>query len=225
LFSDLPKAVLGALIIDAVVFGMMNVSEMKRLYQVARTDFWIAIAAILGVLGAGVLAGVIIGVVLSIVWLVHVSANPTMPVLGHKRGSQVFRSVAEFPDSKTYPGLLVMRFDAGLHFASSDALEDRLRELADDTELPIEVGVIDFGGVNFIDSQGSAKIAEIVELAEARHVEMRLTRVKPHVYELLRRDGVIEALGEGNVYGNIYEAAADRIPAHMDESGADDPEQ
>ncbi len=225
LFSDLPKAVLGALIIDAVVFGMMNVSEMKRLNRVARTDFWIAIAAILGVLGAGVLAGVIIGVVLSIIWLVHVSANPTMPVLGHKHGSQIFRSVEEFPDSKTYPGLLVMRFDAGLHFGSSDALEDRLRELADDTELPIEVGVIDFGGVNFIDSQGSAKIAEIIELAEARHVEMRLTRVKPHVYELLRRDGVIEALGEGNVYGNIYEAAADRIPAHMDGSEAADPEQ
>ena len=76
-----------------------------------------------------ILAGVIIGVVLSIVWLVHVSANPTMPVLGHKHGSQVFRSVEEFPDSKTYPGLLVMRFDAGLHFGSSDALEDRLRRL------------------------------------------------------------------------------------------------
>jgi hypothetical protein len=32
------------------------------------------------------------------------------------------------------------------------------------------------------------------------------------VLSLLRRDGVIEKLGEDKVYGNVYEAAADRIP-------------
>ena len=212
LFSDLPKAVLAALIIDAVVFGMMNVAEMKRLYRVARTDFWIAVAAILGVLGAGVLAGVIIGVVLSILWLVYVSANPTMPVLGHKPGSQVFRSIDEFPDGRTYPGLLVMRFDAGLHFGSSDALEDRLRVLADDADPPLQTVVIDFEGINFIDSQGSAKVAELIGLGAARGIEVRLTRVKPHVFRLLQRDGVIDVLGEEKVYGNVYEAAADQIP-------------
>ncbi len=212
LFSDLPKPVLAALIIDAVIFGMMNVAEMKRLYRVTRADFWIAVAAILGVLGAGVLAGVIIGVVLSIVWLVYVSATPTMPVLGHKVGTQVFRSIEEFPDGRTYPGLLVMRFDAGLHFGSSDALGDRLRELADDADPPIEVAVIDFEGVNFIDSQGSATLAEIVAAGRTRRVEVRLTRVKPQVYRLLQRDGVIDHLGTDKVYGNVYEAAADRIP-------------
>ena len=31
LFSDLPKAVLGAVIIDAVVFGMIDVRELRRL--------------------------------------------------------------------------------------------------------------------------------------------------------------------------------------------------
>src|SRR5690349_21540828 len=32
LFSDLPKPVLAAIIIDAVVFGMMDVGEMRRLW-------------------------------------------------------------------------------------------------------------------------------------------------------------------------------------------------
>ena len=36
LFSDLPKPVLGAIIIDAVVFGMMDVAEMRRLWRVSR---------------------------------------------------------------------------------------------------------------------------------------------------------------------------------------------
>ena len=53
LFSDLPKAVLGAVIIDAVVFGMIDLAELRRLYRVTRFDFWVAVAAIVGVLSAG----------------------------------------------------------------------------------------------------------------------------------------------------------------------------
>jgi anti-anti-sigma factor len=212
LLSGLPKAVLAAIIIEAVVMGMMDMAEMRRLYRVTRVDFWIAIAAILGVLGGGVLVGVLIGIVLSIGWLIYVSAAPHMPVLGREPGTQVFRSIDEYPDSETYPGLLVLRFDAGLFFASADALEDRIRELALQADPPLTTIVIDFEGVNFIDSQGSDKVAELVELATNYEVELRLTRVKPEVKALLRRDGVIDRLGESQVYGNVYEAAADQIP-------------
>ena len=51
-------------------------------------------------------------------------------MLGRRPGTQVFRSLERYPDGVTYPGTLVVRFDAGLFFASADALEDRLRELA-----------------------------------------------------------------------------------------------
>ena len=212
LFSFLPKAVLAAIIIDAVVFGMMDVKEMRRLRHVARVDFWIAIAAILGVLGGGVLVGVMIGIVLSIGWLIYVSAAPNMPELGRQPGTQGFRSIDEYPDSETYPGLLVLRFDSGLFFASADALEDRIRELALQADPPLHTVVIDFEGINFIDSQGSDKVAELAELATNYDVELRLTRVKTEVKELLRRDGVIDRLGESQIYGNVYEAAADQIP-------------
>src|SRR4029077_14994620 len=47
LFSHLPKAVLGAVIIDAVVFGMIDLAELRRLYRVTRFDFWVAAAAII----------------------------------------------------------------------------------------------------------------------------------------------------------------------------------
>jgi anti-anti-sigma factor len=191
---------------------MMDVKEMRRLRRVARVDFWIAVAAILGVLSAGVLAGVMIGIVLSIGWLIYVSAAPHMPELGRESGTQVFRSVDEYPDSETYPGLLVLRFDAGLFFASADALEDRIRELALQADPELHTVVLDFEGVNFIDSQGADKVAELVELAANYDIELRLTRVKPDVKNLLRRDGVIDSLGESRIYGNVYEAAADKIP-------------
>ncbi|MDH3683242.1 MAG: SulP family inorganic anion transporter, partial [Acidimicrobiia bacterium] len=212
LFSDLPKAVLAALIIDAVVFGMMDVAEMKRLRLVARVDFWIAVAAILGVLSAGVLAGVIIGVVLSLGWLVYIAVNPRMPVLGRRPGTQVFRSLDNYPDGESYPGLLVLRFDAGLFFATSDALEDRLRELAQDADPRFDTVVISFEGVDFIDSQGADKLAELLDLAEAYGAELRLARVKPDVLDLLDRAGVLERLGDDKIFGNVYNAVEDALP-------------
>ena len=93
LFSELPKAVLAAIIIDAVVFGMIDIPELRRLYRVTRFDFWIAVAAILGVLSAGVLAGVVIGIVLSLGWLIYVATQPSMPLLGREPDTQVFRDI------------------------------------------------------------------------------------------------------------------------------------
>ena len=129
LFSHLPKAVLGAIIIDAVVFGMIDVRELRRLYRVTRVDFWIAVAAIVGVLSAGVLAGVVVGVVLSL-GLAHLRRNAARRCRssGRELDTQVFRDLSENPDDQTYDGVAVLRLDGGLFFATADALENRIRE-------------------------------------------------------------------------------------------------
>ena len=97
LFSKLPKPVLAAVIIDAVVFGMIDLPELRRLRRVTRFDFWIAVAAIVGVLSVGVLAGVVVGVVLSLGWLIYVATSPPIPLLGREAGTQVFRDLEEHP--------------------------------------------------------------------------------------------------------------------------------
>jgi SulP family sulfate permease len=212
LFSDLPKSVLAAIIIEAVVMGMMDVLEMKRLFRVNRSDFWIAIAAITGVILAGVLAGVIIGVLLSLGALIYISAVPEMPQLGRAPKSQAFLSLEEHPEAETYPGVLVVRFDAGLYFATSDALEDGLREFALDADPRITTLVLDFEGVNFTDSQGTETLGKIIGLVRNYGADIRLARVKTRVIRMLDNDGVLEQLGEDHIYGNVYEAAADFIP-------------
>ncbi len=203
LFSDLPKAVLGAVIIDAVVFGMIDVAELRRLRRVARFDFWIAVAAIVGVLSAGVLAGVVIGVALSLLWLVYVATQPPMPLLGREPGTQVFRDLVENPDDETFPGILVLRLDGGLFFATAEALEDRIRELPQDGRRAL---VLSLEGVNFVDSQGSAKLTEIHRLTQADGVTLRLARVKPHVRAVLEADGVVDLLGADHIHGNVHRA-------------------
>jgi len=211
LFSYLPNAVLSALIIEAVVMGMMDVPEMRRLHHVKRTDFWIAIAAIFGVLSAGVLAGVIIGIILSIGWLIFISASPSMPELGREPGTEVFLDLGEDPNLQTYPGVLVLRFDGGLFFASADALQGRLSDLAHEADPPLRIIVIDFEGINYIDSQGADTVAEVLDLATGHNIELRLTRLKANVKAVLDRDGVIDRLGEGYIYGNVYGAVVDQM--------------
>lgn len=212
LFSDLPKAVLAAIIIDAVVFGMIDVAELRRLHRVARVDFWVAVAAIVGVLSAGVLAGVVIGVVLSLGWLIYVATRPSMPLLGREAGTHVFRDLDENPGDETFPGIAVVRLDGGLFFATSEALEDRIRAIADDGR-SLHALVLDLEGVNFIDSQGAAKLAEIHELTATLGATLRLARVKPGVMSVLRADGFVESLGTSRFHGNVQRAVRAQLEA------------
>ena len=221
LFSDLPKPVLAALIIEAVVMGMMDVPEMRRLFRVKRFDFWIAFAAIVGTLAFGVLQGVMIGIVLSLVWLISVSTRPPMPLLGRERGTQVFRELEEHPGDERVPGVVILRMDGGLFFATSAALEDRIRDVALST--PGITGIVlDCGGIDFIDSQGSAKMREIVELTEQAGVTLRLARLKPAVRDVLRRDGVLDLIREERTHGNIDHAVAAQLAAEIHAASEDE---
>ena len=213
LFSNLPKPVLAALIIEAVVMGMMNVPEMRRLARVQRFDFWIAIAAILGTLLFGVLAGVVIGIGLSLLWLISVATHPKMPILAREPGTQVFREWADHPDDEQVPGVVALRVDGGLFFATSDALEDRIREVIHST--PGLTGIVlDFGGIDFIDSQGSAKLGDVVHLANESDIVLRLAGVKPDVSSTLGKDGILDRLGTDRIHGSVHRA----VQAHLDAS-------
>jgi high affinity sulfate transporter 1 len=209
-FSVLPKPVLAALIIEAVVMGMMDVPEMRRLARVKRFDFWIAIIAIVGTLLVGVLAGVMIGIGLSLIWLISVATRPRMPLLGREPGTQAFRELDEHPGDDQFPGVVVVRLDGGLFFATSDALEDRVREVA--LSSPEITGIVlDCEGIDFIDSQGSAKMREILDLTEQAGVTLRLARVKPDVRELLARDGVLDRIGDDKINDAVDHAVAAQI--------------
>lgn len=212
LFSDLPNAVLAALIIEAVVMGMMDVPEMRRLFRVQRFDFWIAVAAVVATLLFGVLAGVLIGIGLSLLWLISVATRPRMPLLGRAPGTHAFRELDEHPADEQFPGVVVLRLDGGLFFATSDALEDRVREVALST--PGVTGIVlDCEGIDFADSQGSAKLREIVELTEQAGVTLRLARVKPGVRDLLGRDGMIDRIGRDRIHAGVQQAVTAQVTA------------
>ena len=140
-------------------------------------------------------------------------------MLGRQAGTQVYRDVTTHPDDEEAPGILVIRLDGGLFFATADPLEDRIRDLIHD-RTNVTGFVLDCEGINFIDSQGSAKLAEIVRLANESGITVRLARLKPIVAATLERDGVLERIGIDQIHGNVYRA----VQAHK--AGlSDQPEQ
>jgi anti-anti-sigma factor len=148
---------------------------------------------------------VLVGIALSLLWLVRVATRPAMPVLGRERGTQVFRDLTENPDDEQPAGIVVLRMDGGLFFATSDALEDRVRSLVQEGT-GVRAVVLSLEGVDYMDSQGAAAVGNLVELTADAGVGLRLARVKPAVRAVLERDGVVERLGVDHVHGNVHRA-------------------
>ena len=214
LFSNLPEAVLGAVIIQAVTLGMMNVGEMKRLILVKPYEFAAALAALLGVMTFGILQGVFIGVGISIIWLVAVSALPYIPELGRKPGTNAFYDLEQHDDCETIPGVKILRFDGGLFFVNADALSDRLRQIRVETPTGIDGVILSMEGVNFIDAEGADVLIAIAQAGIDHDIDLHLARVKPQVLEVLERDGFFELVDRDRVHDNIDAAVQRHATLH-----------
>lgn len=66
--------------------------------------------------------------------------------------------------------------------------------------------VLDLEGVDLVDSQGAAKLSEILDYTQSLHVELRLARLKPAVGIVLARDGVLDRIGPDRIHGNVQRA-------------------
>jgi anti-anti-sigma factor len=145
----------------------------------------------------------VIGIVLSLGWLIYVATQPSMPLLGREPDTQVFRDIRENPADQTYDGIAVLRLDGGLFFATSEALENRVRRIVGSD---VRTLVLDLEGVDFVDSQGSAKLAEIHAFLATDDVDFRIARVKPRVRSVLAADGVVDLIGLDHIHGNVHRA-------------------
>ena len=143
---------------------------------------------------------------------------PTSPCLGVSPAPRSTGDASNNPDDEQPPGIAVVRLDGDLFFATADALEDRIRDVID-TSSRLEGIVLDCEGINFVDSQGSAKMAEISRLAQESGLTLRLARVKPAVAATLDRDGVLKRIGPDHIHGNVHRAVQAQKAATADKPG------
>jgi len=183
----------------------MDVKAMKRVYRLNRSEFWVGTLALLGVLTFGTLQGVLMGLVLSLLVLIARSSKPNIPVLGRWPNTEVFHSLDENPGSETYPGLVIIRFDGALYFATANGLRDRVREVTADVDPPVREVLIDMEGINYIDIEGSDMLAEITKDMRGVGVEIHLARVKHAVMEMLEKDGVDQIIGRDHIHDKVVD--------------------
>jgi anti-anti-sigma factor len=136
-------------------------------------------------------------------------------ILGREPGTEVFRELAEHPDDEQVRGVVAIRLDGGLFFATSDALEDRIREVIHSARDLTGV-VLDCEGIDFIDSQGSAKLGDIVNLTQESGITLRLAGLKPTVSATLVKDGILDRIGMDKIHGSVDRG----VKAQLDTSAA-----
>ncbi|MCF8543602.1 MAG: STAS domain-containing protein, partial [Candidatus Nanopelagicales bacterium] len=133
-FSDVisafPTAALGGVVVYAAI-RLIDIAEFRRLWHFRRREFFIAVAAVVGVLVFDILYGVLAAIALSVVELLTRVARPHAAVLGQAEGVAGWHDIDDYPTSTQIPGLLVFRYDPPLFFANAEDFSRRCRAAID----------------------------------------------------------------------------------------------
>lgn len=218
LFEPLPEAVLGAIVIHAV-WKLIDFSGFVTLWRIRRFDFWLAVAAFLGVVLIDILQGIIVGVVLSLVVLVYRASFPEGRELGRLEtddGHHDFVDLEANLEARTLPGVVVYRQTGSLIFSNAQAFSQYARELLwKRTDPPAELLVVDCEQMADMDTTGAEELISLFDELGAADVEMWLTRLHGDARITAEKAGVVDAMGEDRIMPTVRaagQAARDRFP-------------
>ncbi len=197
LFYALPEAALGAIVIVAVS-GMVKVAKIKHLFRVRRSDFVLAMVALLAVLTFETLEALLIAVVISLFALVLRASQPRLAVLGQIPERLQFSDIRRHPENKTIPGLLIVRPENGLFFANAAGIRETIMAEMTSSATPIKAVLLDLGATTDLDVPSADTLAELGEELHAHNVRFMLMRAIMPVRQMLelgRRHGQDQAGG------------------------------
>jgi high affinity sulfate transporter 1 len=202
LLSDLPKAVLSAIVIQAV-WGLMDVSALRRYRQIRRNDFTSSIAALIGVLLFGPLYGLLAAIGLAVLGLVYRSSRIDLEIMGKVPDEKAaWGSIRHHPERKTYDGILVIRLDAPLFWANASQIADGVLAEVDQQE-DVQAVLLDLEATSQLDTTSVDALERIRDRLATQGVDLYLVRVFYMARQVLNRSGFVESLGEGRMWHSI----------------------
>jgi sulfate permease, SulP family len=194
LLRALPQPVLAAVVLVAVA-GLFKLSSLKQLWRGDRPEFIVAMAAILGVLGSGLLHGVLIGAILSLVQLLRRTSRPHVAFLGRIPGTRRFSDRERHPDNELIPGALIFRPESSLLYFNVDHACDTIRDGVRSQASPPRLVVLDLSACPYVDLQSAHALAGLAkELAETS-IRVQAVEARSSVRDRLRGEGVAGQLG------------------------------
>jgi SulP family sulfate permease len=208
LFKNLPYVILAVIVIDAVI-GLINIKEMKHLFRVSRTEFWVSMLTIVAVIIFGVLKGIIIAVIFSIISLLRKSASPHMAVLGNIPGTSLFSDVLRHPDNQPVEGVLILRPESSILYFNINHIREDIRELVDNYPGKLKLLILDLSSANYVDVSGARFLLQLEDELEKKSIGFRIVDALGIVRDILRAEGMEKEIGHISRRLTINEILAD----------------
>ena len=145
LFTNLPEAVLAALIIHAI-WHIIAARKLQRIRNKSRTEFWFALITFLGVILIDVLQGMVIGLLFSLLFVIYKSSRPHMSSLGRVPGVPgAYSDLTRHPENIAVPGTLILRLDAPIYYANALTVREKVKTMVEEyeTEAPLHAVIIE----------------------------------------------------------------------------------
>ncbi|MBH8562363.1 solute carrier family 26 protein [Nostoc sp. CENA67] len=207
LLAEFPKAALGAIVIYAAT-KLIEIPEFLRLTQFRRSELFLAVATIVGVLFTDILVGVGIAVGLSVIDLFARVARPHDAVLGEVPDLPGLHDIEDWEGAKTIPGLVIYRYDAPLCFANVEHFKRRALSAIEAEKTPVEWFVLNTEAIVEVDITAIDALAQLHSELAAKGITFAMTRVKQDLYKQLKRSQLLQKIGSEHIYFTLHTALA-----------------
>ena len=207
LMQYVPQPVLGAIVIGAAI-SLADVAGTRLLWQRRRTEFWLSIAALLGVALLGVLPGILVAVGLSILNVFRRAWWPHQAELGRVEGISGLHDTRSYPDAELLPGLLVYRFDAPLIFANSRTFGEAIRAQIE-TRSDLRWVILAAESVTDIDTTAADMLEDLDIWLNERGVSLVFAELKDPVRDKIERYELTHTIDPAHFFPTVDDAVAE----------------
>ena len=204
----LPQPVLAAIVLMAVT-GLFRVTALRHLWRADRTEFVVAIAALLGVLGSGLLRGVLIGAIISVVQLLRRASRPHVAFLGRIPGTRRFSDIARHPDNEPVPGALLVRVESSLLYFNAEHVRDAVAARLHAEATPPKIVILDLSASPHMDIQACGVVMNMADDIKAAGARLQIVEARSSVRDRLRAEGIEEHVSQINRFTSVADAVED----------------
>jgi len=203
LVSLIPAPALAALVLFAAA-GLINLGEFRTISQYRSVELIWAVVAFGGVLVLGTLGGILVAVAVSVLMLLHAANHPPAYVVGRKPGTDTFRSLEDHPEDETFPGLLIMRTEGRMNFASMPHAHDELRRLV--VESKPHVVILECSAIPDFEYSALMVLTEAESKMARAGVSFWLVGLNPKPFQRIRASPLGKVLGDERMFPTLAQA-------------------
>ena len=213
LLRNLPHAALAAVVISSAI-GLFEFVDLGRLYRIQRWEFWLSIAAFLGVAILGPVPGMMIAIAIALAEFIWDGWRPHYAILGKPEGVEGYHDVTRYPNAHRFPGLVILRWDAPLFFANADLFRSVVIDAVVSAPQPVRRLLVAAEPVTSIDVTAVDMLTELDDVLAKAGVDLVFAEMKDPVKDKLKRFGVYDRLAEGSFFHTVGEAVAAYVRDH-----------